>query len=179
MMADWKPADWLPQAFLTAMLAASFGYYLAGGYKPKKPDLSDCRYKSSAAPWQESSKKGENSYYYGHHTRANDGLAASDYTMNGPRRLDPATKKPVDSEEAARKAREAAVNAPRAPVARAPAPAGKPACRGVILFKAGPSLDACRGMTINVTSVTRVEPLHHSPRCAASRATAGRTRPSR
>ena len=47
-------------------------------------------------PWMESEKKGKMSYYYGHHTRPNDGLAQAVYSMDGPRRIDPNTLKPLE-----------------------------------------------------------------------------------
>ena len=59
-------------------------------------DVAFRRRPSAQAPWKESEKKGKNSYYYGHHTRPNDGLAAADFSMEGPRRIDPTTKKPLD-----------------------------------------------------------------------------------
>lgn len=47
-------------------------------------------------PWVASQKRGEHSYYFAHQTRPNDGLKAEDYRMNGPRRLDSLTKRPID-----------------------------------------------------------------------------------
>mmetsp|Transcript_22142 Transcript_22142/g.87843 ORF Transcript_22142/g.87843 Transcript_22142/m.87843 type:complete len:247 (-) Transcript_22142:115-855(-) len=57
--------------------------------------------KTPEKPWVASAKKGSNSYYFAHHTRLADGLDATDYRMNGPRRLDPRTKRPLDDAAAA------------------------------------------------------------------------------
>lgn len=117
----------LPGVQLLA-LAATAGAVGLGIMFTRRRSKKDCdeaafRHKTTEAPWKASSKKGTNSYYYGHHTRPSDGLDASDYTMNAPRRLDPDTKRPLD--EASLAAKEHAVNASRSPMTKAPAASKK------------------------------------------------------
>lgn len=98
--------DWSLAAAASAALGlAAFFLFRAPDKKPKD------------APWTRSKKKGENGYYYGHQKTGGytDGLQASDYAMNGPRKLDSASKKPIEAAAA-----QTAVNAPRRPLATAP-----------------------------------------------------------
>ena len=106
-MIKLETRDWVALASAAAGLAA-FVLLRAPPADNKKP---------KETPWARSKKKGENGYYYGHQNLTGgytDGLQASDYAMNGPRKLDSATKKPVAVDS------QTAVNKPRAPIASAP-----------------------------------------------------------
>ena len=105
-MIKMETRDWVALASAAAGLAAFV--LLRAPPTDKKP---------KDAPWARSKKKGENGYYYGHQNLTGgytDGLQASDFAMNGPRKLDSATKKPVAVDAAT------AVNKPRAPIASSP-----------------------------------------------------------
>ena len=85
-MIKLETRDWVALASAAAGLAAFV--LLRAPPAEKKKD----------APWARSKKKGETGYYYGHQNLTGgytDGLQASDYAMNGPRKLDSATKKAV------------------------------------------------------------------------------------
>ena len=104
-MIKMETRDWVALASAAAGLATFLVFRAKPEPKPKD------------APWARSKKKGENGYYYGHQNLTGgytDGLQASDFAMNGPRKLDSATKKPVAVDAAT------AVNKPRAPIASAP-----------------------------------------------------------
>ena len=104
-MIKMETRDWVALASAAAGLAA-FVLLRAPADSKKKE-----------TPWARSQKKGETGYYYGHQNLTGgytDGLQASDYAMNGPRKLDSATKKPVAVDAAT------AVNKSRAPIASAP-----------------------------------------------------------
>ena len=104
-MIKMETRDWVALASAAVGLATFLVFRAKPEPKPKD------------APWARSKKKGETGYYYGHQNLTGgytDGLQASDYAMNGPRKLDSATKKPVAVDS------ETAVNKPRAPIASAP-----------------------------------------------------------
>ena len=104
-MIKLETRDWVALASAAVGLATFLVFRAKPEPKPKD------------APWARSKKKGENGYYYGHQNLTGgytDGLQASDYAMNGPRKLDSATKKPVAVDS------QTAVNKPRAPIASAP-----------------------------------------------------------
>ena len=83
-------SDMVGGAYGVAALAATGAAVAAGAYALRRRARRKADAEASAAfrrrksvekPWQESQKKGTNSYYYGHHTRPSDGLDAATYTM--------------------------------------------------------------------------------------------------
>ncbi|KAJ1445532.1 hypothetical protein M885DRAFT_626088 [Pelagophyceae sp. CCMP2097] len=107
-------------AGMTVVIGAALFWAFGGkgkrGAAPREPP--------EAAPWAASQKKGGNSYYFAHQdtSRKSDGLRPEDYTMNGPRRLDSVTKRPIGEAAADDEAAAAARPAAAAETSRPAAP---------------------------------------------------------